>query len=115
MFELTETIDIEHIDQNKNILKGGNKKEFGELIKGGFPRIRICDEEFLRKIDERKPREFSNDKIISIKQLLEKKKTQIEDPFINIAESLNIISGGEDTSRSKKINGISIDAIIGKK
>lgn len=103
MFELTETIDIE---QNTNILKKS------ELVKGGFPRIKVCDEDFLRKLNERKPREFSSDKIISIKHLLEKKKTQIEDPFNSMGETLNVImTGGENNI----INGISIDAIIGKK
>lgn len=108
MFELTETIEI---DQNNLSGGSGSEASSGELIKGGFPRIRICDEEFLRRLNDRKPREFSNKEILPIKQLLERKKSE---PLFDSIETTNIIiDGGSDNK--KKINGISIDAIIGKK
>jgi hypothetical protein len=49
MFELTETIDIVELEG------GNNNEQISETIKGGFPRIKICDKEFIKKINERKP------------------------------------------------------------
>jgi len=109
MFELTETIDI---DNNYNIQSGGKERELGELIKGGFPRIRICDTEFVRKLNEHKPREFSNKNILSIKEIISLKKT--EPLFDTITETTNVIVDGGNFN-NKKINGISINSIIGKK
>lgn len=109
MFELTETIDI---DNKSNIQLGGNDKELGELIKGGFPRIRICDTEFVRKLNEHKPREFSNKNILSIKEIISLKKN--EPLFDTITDTPNVIVNGGDFD-NRKINGISINSIIGKK
>ena len=111
MFELTETIDIVELEG------GNNNEQISETIKGGFPRIKICDKEFIKKINERKPTEFSNKNILKIKDILEKKKNiQEVNPLFNLltdsTENEVIISGGFKT---EKINGISIDTIIGKK
>ena len=112
MFELTETIDIPE-------LEGGADEQLGETIKGGFPRIKICDKEFIRKINERKPREFSNKDILKIKDILDKKKnTQEINPLFNLFTDTTddvVISGGGYNNNPKQINGISIDAIIGLK
>jgi len=88
-----------------------------ELIKGGFPRIKKCDLEFIKKLTEKKPREFSNTKIMSIKEIIKAKKN---DSIINLITEPNIfinkdINKLDINSNIKKINNISIDAIIGKK
>jgi hypothetical protein len=114
MFDLTDTISIFE-------LEGGKKSEqISETIKGGFPRIKICDKEFIKKINERRPREFSNTNILKIKDILEKKKNIQEiNPLFNLlsdsTENVVVISGGDNEKKNKKINGISIDTIIGKK
>jgi hypothetical protein len=111
MFELTETIDIPELEG------GEDTQVLSETIKGGFPRIKICDKEFIKKINERKPREFSNKDILKIKDILDKKKNTPEiNPLFNIfVDSPDdvVISGGENNN--KQINGISIDTIIGLK
>ncbi len=110
MFELTETIDIHELD-------GGS--ETVERVKGGFPRIKICDEEFIRKINERKPREFSKTDILPIKEILKTKKNDINNDkdLFNLIDSpssiINTISGGVETN-DRKINGVSISSIIGQ-
>jgi uncharacterized 2Fe-2S/4Fe-4S cluster protein (DUF4445 family) len=101
-----------------------NLLEINNTIKGGFPKIKICDTEITKKILEKKPREFSNNKIISIKDMLKmKKKTEsslnlLSDPqminslqssFASNNEIMNIIKDTND-----EINGISIDLIIGR-
>ena len=60
-------IDLSQIDRLMNIININT-------IKGGFPRIKICDNEITKKILEKKPREFSNNKIMSIKDMLKMKK-----------------------------------------
>jgi hypothetical protein len=120
MFEQSD-IDINLISSFKNnkkvFLNGGNNIE---LIKGGFPRIKICDNEITKKITEKKQREFSNKNIISIKDMISSKKSEflldlITEPniFVNkeIGKDLNLVNLESD----KKINNISIDVIIGKK
>jgi hypothetical protein len=122
MFELSDSdININLISSvknNKNIfLNGGNNIE---LVKGGFPRIKICDNEIIKKITEKKQREFSNKNIISIKDMINSKKSEslidlITEPniFINKEnrKNLNLVN----LESEKKINNISIDIIIGKK
>ncbi len=103
MFELTETIDIPE-------LSGGS--ESVEPIKGGFPRIRICDEEFIRKINERKPREFSKKDVLTIKEIIKSKRNEHLFDLLDSPNITNVIEGGGET---KKINGIPISSIIGKK
>jgi len=109
MFELTETIDFPELNG------GDNSSTKVELVKGGFPRIRICDEEFVRKINEKKPREFSNKDVLTIKEIIQSKKNEqlfdlLDSP--NITNVIDVINGGNET---KKINGIPISSIIGKK
>lgn len=109
MFELTETIDMLE-------LEGGNDNQVNESIKGGFPRIKICDEEFIRKINERKPREFSNKDVLTIKEIIKLKKTEpLFDFLTESVQPVNIDSSTMTGGTEKKINGISIDTIIGKK
>jgi len=104
MFELTETIDFPE-------LNGGNNKV--EQIKGGFPRIRICDEEFVKKINERKPREFSKKDVLTIKEIIKSKRNEQLFDLLDSPNITNVIDGGNETN--KKINGIPISSIIGKK
>ena len=98
-------IDLSQIDNLINIININT-------IKGGFPRIKICDTEITKKILEKKPREFSHNKIMSIKDMLKLKK-KIEPSYsslLNITnDTMNIIPGPES-----KINGVSIDLITGK-
>jgi len=83
-----------------------------DIINGGFPRIQLCDIEFVNKLLEKKPREFSNTNIISIKDILANKKKNninniISEPNIFIdrnIEYLNIIN-----TDSEKINNININ------
>ena len=115
------------INMSKNKFEDINDNKLSQIdsiIKGGFPRIKICDIEITKKILEKKPREFSNNKIISIKDMLKmKKKTEtslnlLSDPqiinglqsnFVSDNEIMNIIKDTND-----EINGISIDLITGK-
>jgi len=124
MFEHSDSdININLMSSFKNnkkiFLNGGDNIE---LIKGGFPRIKICDSEIIKKITEKKKREFSNKNIISIKDMINSKKSEslslinlITEPniFINkeIGKDLNLVN----LESEKKINNISIDIIIGKK
>ena len=106
-------IDLSQIDRLMNIININT-------IKGGFPRIKICDNEITKKILEKKPREFSNNKIMSIKDMLKMKK-KTESSF-NLLSSSNIISGFQSNNEimniikdtNDEINGISIDLITGK-
>ena len=108
MFELTETIDFPELNG------GSTEKETAEAIKGGFPRIRICDEEFIKKINERKPREFSKKDILPIKQIIQSKKSEpLFDLLTDSPNSTNIIEGGSNEKKDK-INGVLISSIIGK-
>ena len=67
-------INLSQIDNLMNIININ-------VIKGGFPRIKICDNEITKKILEKKPREFSHQKIISIKDMLKMKKKS-ETPYM---------------------------------
>ena len=99
-------INLSQIDSLINIININ-------IIKGGFPRIKICDTEITKKILEKKPREFSHNKIMSIKDMLKLKK-KIE-PSSNIFNNINSIN--EDINiieDNANINGISIDLITGK-
>jgi hypothetical protein len=106
-------IDLSQIDHLINIININT-------IKGGFPRIKICDNEITKKILEKKPREFSNNKIMSIKDMLKMKK-KTESSF-NLLSNSNIISGFHSNNEimniikdtNDEINGISIDLITGK-
>ena len=106
-------IDLSQIDRLINIININT-------IKGGFPRIKICDNEITKKILEKKPREFSNNKIMSIKDMLKMKK-KTESSF-NLLSSSNIISGFQSNNEimniikdtNDEINCISIDLITGK-
>lgn len=106
-------IDLSQIDRLMNIININT-------IKGGFPRIKICDNEITKKILEKKPREFSNNKIMSIKDMLKMKK-KTESSF-NLLSNSNIISGFQSNNEimniikdtNDEINGISIDLITGK-
>jgi len=106
-------IDLSQIDRLMNIININT-------IKGGFPRIKICDNEITKKILEKKPREFSNNKIMSIKDMLKMKK-KTESSF-NLLSTSNIISGFQSNNEimniikdtNDEINGISIDLITGK-
>ena len=106
-------IDLSQIDRLINIININT-------IKGGFPRIKICDNEITKKILEKKPREFSNNKIMSIKDMLKMKK-KTESSF-NLLSTSNIISGFQSNNEimniikdtNDEINGISIDLITGK-
>jgi hypothetical protein len=91
--------------------KDNNEDLIGEFIKGGFPRIKICDKDFIKKLNERKPREFSSKDILRIKDIMSAKKS--EPLFDLMTESPNIVVEGD--SEFKQINGISIKTIIGKK
>lgn len=102
MFELTETIDLTE-------LSGGSDQV--ERVKGGFPRIRICDEEFVRKINERKPREFSKKDVLTIKEIIKSKRNEHLFDLMDSPGMTNVIDGGNE---DKKINGILISSIIGK-
>jgi hypothetical protein len=95
-----------------NKINGGtNDDKDGEFIKGGFPRIKICDDAFIKKIKERKPREFNRGNILRIKDIIATKK---EDSLFDLmTESPTLIIEGD--AEFKKINGISIETIIGKK
>ena len=115
------------INMSKNKFEDINDNKLSQIdsiIKGGFPRIKICDIEITKKILEKKPREFSNNKIISIKDMLKmKKKTEtslnlLSDPqiingfqssFSSENEIMNIIKDTND-----EINGVSIDLITGR-
>jgi len=136
LYSETENLNIDIII-NKQDLQGGrsssqsnmfNKKlnisnksihlelqtEIIEQIKGGFPRIKICDEEFIKKITERKPREFNSKNIISIKEMISHKKSNIInilDRDYGLDSKLNIVYNNSDYD---KINGFDID-IISKK
>ena len=116
MFELSDTID--------NIyLEGGSVSKSLDLVKGGFPRIKICDNEIVQKIINKKPREFSNKNIMSIKEMINSKKSEQESIIDLIIDQPNIIIDREsgshlniinDSQYSKKINNIPIDFIVGK-
>jgi hypothetical protein len=110
-------INLSQIDNLMNIININ-------VIKGGFPRIKICDNEITKKILEKKPREFSHQKIISIKDMLKMKKKSetslnlLSDPqminglqssFFSENEIMNIIKDTND-----EINGVSIDLITGR-
>ena len=101
-------IDLSQIDSLINIININT-------IKGGFPRIKICDTEITKKILEKKPREFSHNKIMSIKDMLKlKKKIEPSSNLLNrvngiINEEMNII---EDNNVN--INGVAINLITGK-
>ena len=108
---------------DRRISIGGNSENTIDIIKGGFPRIKICDDEITKKILEKKPREFNNKTIMSIKDMLNTKKSDsiidlITEPNIFIDKEigndnesiLNIIYNENE----KKINNISIDLIMGK-
>lgn len=87
-----------------------------DKIQGGFPRIIICDQEFIQKINSRKPREFSNKDVLTIKEIIQSKKTE---PLFDILSDTNNINiddmNGGNIDKKKKINGVSIESIIGKK
>jgi hypothetical protein len=135
MFESSENFsDINLIMKNNKLIQnkkineetikfGGNSENNIDVIKGGFPRIKICDNEIAKKILEKKPREFNNKKIMSIKDMLNIKKSDsiidlITEPNIFINKQIGINDNSmlniiHDESE-KKINNISIDLIIGK-
>ena len=113
MFEYSENLN----DIN---LQGGSTKNIIESIKGGFPRIKICDSEIIKKILEKKPKEFSNKNIMSIKDMIKIKKSDaiidlIIEPniFINKSKDTSILNIIKEDNEITKINNISIDLIIG--
>jgi CO dehydrogenase/acetyl-CoA synthase alpha subunit len=107
MFELTDTFsDI--------YLEGGNTTKPLDLVKGGFPRIKICDNKIVQNIINKRPREFSNKNIMSIKEMINSKKSNQEPMIDLIIDQPNIIIDRESGSYLKKINNIPIDFIIGK-
>jgi hypothetical protein len=87
---------------------------FIPFIKGGFPPVKICDDEFLKKYEDRKPREFSNKNIISIKDMLASKKKEV---LLDLLSEPNIILNKRNTGsktkskNNKKINIIDSDNI----
>jgi hypothetical protein len=97
-----------------NKLQGGENNETkGEFIKGGFPRIKICDENFIKKINDRKQKQFSSKTIMKISEIMSAKTNDTTSLFDFMTDTPTVIM--ENNDDLKQINGISIDTIIGKK
>ena len=84
-------------------------------IKGGFPKLQICNDVFREQIEPTREQYAVEGKISSLSEIMKKKKNSIFSQIINsrnekpkcCSEKLNMVGG-------TRINGIDLNVIMGK-